>query len=190
MSCVPGKYSNAEAATTNATCTLCDRGKYSSTEGADSGNTCVECSAGKYLNAHGSNDEAACLSCVENTISETGSVSKSACQCAAGYTGTAPTCAPCQEGKFKGVKGQNPCTACDKGKYSDNAGSSVCTDCPSYTFSTIIGAVSEDVCAQCVAGKYLDPQDELCKNCRAGKYSATVGAFFSDCINCGAYNLC
>ncbi len=127
--------------------------------------TCTQCGPRKwsdqrmpYCSDCPSNSGAACTSSC---------ISRAACQCDAGYSGSITASA-------------GSCTQCVPGKFKINQGST-CTDCGTGKYSTRTGATSADVCTNCAAGQIPSAGSYSCQNCAAGSYSA---AGSSACVEC------
>jgi len=91
---------------------------------------------------------------------------------------------------FTGQDFSFACAACEAGKFKREAGLNACTSCPSGTFSTIVGATTNDGCQACPTGKILSGLDQSsdsnCAVCPVGRY----GNDGMECLVCpeGTYN--
>ncbi|KAJ1482142.1 hypothetical protein T484DRAFT_1624643 [Baffinella frigidus] len=79
-----------------------------------------------------------CLSCPANTRSDIGSSNITNCSCTLGFIGS--------DG--------SQCTPCPAGTYKTNNGTGVCSECGMGTWSTTLGAPSQDTCELCEQGTY------------------------------------
>lgn len=140
LGCAAGEYMNS------GTCAACPADTYQDTA-LFSGSSCSPCPAGS------------------STMSVTGSTSRLACTCSAGYYGEAG----------------GPCTECGADTYSDLAGQTSCTPCPTGSSTmTLTGSTSATAC-QCDAG-YSGPDGGPCVICGADFYQDTVGS--ATCTEC------
>jgi hypothetical protein len=96
--------------TGSASCTACAAGKYKPVSGAGA---CTDCGDGKFSVTEAARFESVCLACPGVSTSTS---NRTACQCNAGYTGSA--CTACSAGKYKHVTGSDACTDCGDGKFS------------------------------------------------------------------------
>jgi hypothetical protein len=163
-------------------CSACVAGKYKGTTGSAD---CTNCGAGKYSATIAATTETTCLTCPGVSTSAQGSVSSSACQCNAGYTGS--TCAACVAGKYKSVTGADSCNDCATGKYSATMAAiaeAACLTCPGVSTSSTdrtscqcnAGYTGTFMCSACEAGTYKElAGNEACTNCVAGKFSTVAG---------------
>ena len=114
-----------------------------------------------------------CAPCPANSWSRQFVPGLHACQCGAGYTGTAnESCAICDAGTYKSVNGSARCTNCAAGKYSATDGAVVCDTCPMHSDSP---AASPGIAAcACNAGS-TGPDGGTCTLCAINTYKAHRG---------------
>jgi hypothetical protein len=169
LACLP----NSDAAP-NATQCLCDAG-YTKLQVLPSTllAICGPCGSNTYKSMVG-ND--ACVPCPVGTTSANGSVSVTACRCAAGYALNVST---------------HGCVACSPGSYSD-AGSAICSPCVGNQISGVAAAS----CSPCTPSAVLSPDRTQClcpqgytgdgvlscQECSAGTFKSTPGN--SACTPC------
>jgi len=76
------------------------------------------------------------------------------------------------------------CKHCPYGTYLKAGSRIMCVDCPAGTYQSQDGALNENSCHPCAAGRYSDAGSEFCKFCPCGTYSAVAGAPY--CHSCPA----
>ena len=86
-------------------------------------------------------------------------------------------CVPCQEGRYKGVFGNQECDRCDLGLVP-TANRSSCMPCPSGTTPHVNGSS----CVRCRAGSVASLKAYQCTDCQAGE---APNAERSQCMRCG-----
>jgi hypothetical protein len=93
--------------------------------------TCTPCPVGQYVETTG---RSSCDTCPDNSVSQSGSSTITACHCSDGYTGTIRTgtssCAACEPGQFKsGTVPGVACSECSAGFYQDEPHQRSCKSC-------------------------------------------------------------
>ena len=128
---------------TGSACTACVAGKYKTDTGDG---TCTECPANSYSVTVAS---ITCTDCPAGHYSPVASISAEACQCNAGYTGSA--CTACVAGKYKSSTGSSgACAACDAGKFAESAGAAVCISWETCKTPSKLTTMPEaGVCTEC-----------------------------------------
>jgi hypothetical protein len=145
QNCLAGTYSTLTGQSSSATCQNCLAGKFSALTGQSSSGTCTDCSAGKFSAATGASISGTCQDCPAQSTSPAGSSSVTSCQCNAGHSGVAGSCALCAAGTYKAVAGSVACVACVQAKYSA-AGATMCTNCPPGQMSYGTGNAQCELC--------------------------------------------
>lgn len=151
----------------------CLLNEYTLVEGSSSRSDCL-CDAGHKLSSSG--DVSVCLPCEEGERCVNGEVQEfqchifkrtpnddhSQCVCMPGfYENEALQCVPCEDGKYKTQKGNEPCAACPAGQQAKNT--THCERCPH--FKTSIAGQS----CFCDTPRVLQSNGE-CETCKAGYY--------------------
>ena len=185
--CAAGKY---KTVTGTSACTNCTAGTYSVVSGASTASPCTGCPIDFYslpgasscflfkLNctacpANAYYTGGVCLACTGNTTSVAGS---GACQCKAGFTGSASNCQACPAGTYKRMAGSSACRTCQANSWSEGA-SALCACNAGYTGNT------GDVCVACVAGKYKNVTGPaVCTDCAANRNSPAAAVNVTSCV--------
>jgi hypothetical protein len=90
-------------------CVPCESGSTTQHNASNSSAMCVVCPAGFFVAEAGD-----CRSCPQHATSLSGTVGS--CTCVAGYAPDGDSCAPCADGYYKGLPGNEACAACSTGK--------------------------------------------------------------------------
>ena len=189
-----GKYASTMGNVNASACRLCDKGTYS-TPGLEE---CQLCSEGTYSSLTGATALSQCQNCPVGSTSGPGSLVKSDCVCARGYTGSSENCKMCPQNTYKDNVGEGPCLLCPlhsnssegsaliadcecQSGYAKNG--DVCQSCPPGTY---ISSSSCAPCQICEPGQYRPDcrgdQSGMCQICPAGTYSSSSLA--TTCTNC------
>ena len=147
--------------------------------GATGNVPCVLCVAAKFKEEVGN---ASCVDCPDHSDSAEGS---SSCTCNSGYTregGQSPlVCVGCEAGTYSR---NGNCVQCERGSWSA-VPSDVCIACGAGNYSIVLGAIAQNECTLCEAGKYSDMAiSSGCTSCSPGTYADILGA--SVCLLCPA----
>lgn len=146
IACEAGRYSSTQAA---GDCTACESGKWNPDNHAKSAMACRDCEPGKYSHISGLTgpckdcpsgqyadkpQQKQCSKCrnQSDTNNESGTTSKAACKCIAGYTSDTSkpwesSCSPCPIGQYKHHRGDDACRPCEKHSSTSKIGQSSCT---------------------------------------------------------------
>ena len=112
-------------------CSPCVAGTYKQVVGTFD---CTKCGLHTYSSSKGAKSPATCLTCPSGSVTlATGQKLITDCKCNEGFTGP--------DG--------GPCPMCVAGKFKPSIGTDACTNCSIDTYSTIVGASSQDVCENC-----------------------------------------
>ena len=187
IGCVPGTYSEAIAAVSQATCQFCAQGTWSGTVGYSTP-ACISCVGGQYSETLGASSIAACLSCSEGSWSVTVGAN------------TPNTCTLCDKGSYSNTQGALMCTLCGAGLYGTGTGrvdsTSGCIQCPPGSYSGTMGLQALTACQLCASGTYSPTfgatSVAVCGNCAKGTYSTSEGLNASSgCVQCapGTYGV-
>lgn len=190
-------------------CTQCVGGKFKEQIGFD---VCSDCEAGKYSTTIGSTSNASCLNCPINHGSNAGSDLYADCVSNVGFyqnetlwnTLQVKYAEVCPPGTYQDEVGRFECKRCedlvDPGPAqtsppnSDSASDCIYCFANSFIYSTLIGNIadctcnsgyytqSNQVCAQCPAGKYSDTNNvDECLSCSENQYSLSGAKTCEDC---------
>ena len=121
--CGAGKFSSAQAATSDTVCQQCSAGKWSDTLGASSVATCIACERGKWSDASPATTINTCTACQAGKYS------------AVLGADTINTCTNCPAGKYSASTALTACALCEGGKYQTAEGRTKCEQCSSGKFS-------------------------------------------------------
>ena len=132
---------------------------------------CTDCPAGKYSNNVSSLVGGACVFCPVFSFSVVGSQSLEDCVCNSGYTGLHDgICKGCGPGSFKPVNGSSSCLTCQIGKVS-----------------SILAAITEDVCIYCDQNTYPAPDQSKCLECPRNSVSRHRSLDVGGCVCLAGY---
>ena len=217
--CVAGTQ---QTATGQSACTDCVAGKWSDTDAAQSDAGCTACGAGKASAATAAQSDV-CDTCDDGATSDDGAAT--CVGCIKGKAGTGGFCDACVAGTQQTVVGQSVCDVCADGKWSDvtvaqsaagctacGAGTytpndvSACVSCEPGKFQELATAVEYAcktcaigtgfvgiavACTPCTGGAYQDQTDTAdvtCQTCAQGKFTPNNSAACTPCA-AGAYRL-
>lgn len=201
--CDAGLFSNAEAASSNATCLRCPQGTYNELRG-QSRIGCVSCSPGYASAAVGATSASTCGACAAGLFASNPGQSRcTACPAGTCSSATAAdsatTCQNCARGRYSSQSAaldDRACLSCRSAYTTAVSGASSADDCnvdlrrtcPAGTgFSAEAGA-----CAACPPGWTGTPGDLGCVPCAAGTFlpPLTPNADASKCQRCanGTYS--
>ena len=166
-------------------CEKCAKAMYKSAIGS---HECGWCPVNTYADLLGAT---ACLNCpTHSTNFRVGGLNRSEiradCKCFPGYTSDGNTvfyCNACPAGAWKSIDGSAPCTSCEAGKYSTMVAAiseDVCRECPKQSNSPArSGAITNCTCNP----GYTNPPGTNCSECSVGTYKPAQGA--QSCTLCG-----
>lgn len=121
-------------------CGACASGSSTAHNASNSSSMCVVCPAGSFVAEAGD-----CRPCPGHASSLPGTVGS--CSCDAGYAPEGDGCAPCTDGFFKALPGNEACAACAPGKIGSAVQARTlenvsCVACAANTYWALVTAVS------------------------------------------------
>ena len=166
-------------------CVPCQSGSTTQHNASNSSAMCVVCPAGFFVAEAGD-----CRSCHQHATSLSGTVGS--CTCDAGYAPDGDSCAPCADGYYKGLPGNEACAACSTGKVgaavqTRTYENTSCVVCPAHTYwaattkcencttnsQSAAGSVNATSC-HCNAGYFA--ASGSCEACVPGTFKNTVSS--------------
>jgi len=177
-SCLVGKASNREGATSPSTCQLCRAGSMAPVLGMED---CNPCNPGTYQNEVGATE---CKPCTDGYYCPQGAATP--LPCPGGTTQrldftmiSTADCVICTEGTFCPV-GSKAAIDCSAGTYNDQQMRETCDPCPAGRFQDAEGATA---CKPCEGGHYCPNAAAAALPCRAGYFSDSTNLTKrSECI--------
>jgi hypothetical protein len=157
--CANGTWSNATAATDNATCVSCGPGLWSPSGATN----CSTCSPGTYSNLIGAPSCATCpvgYTCTGSAMTapvpcDPGSISPAA--------GRTTSCALCSVGSYQPAPASSNCTTCPAAFYCPTTGLTAPVPCSGGFWGLVPGAVTfAEGCSMCPPGQFSYPNSTLC----------------------------
>lgn len=165
-------------------CVSCQDGHVSSL-----GTSCSPCPNNEYQK-----NGSSCSPCPSVKVSPAASYDVSHCVCPSQYEAVGNECRQCTPGTSNSNQ-DSTCTPCAVGSYSDISGALSCIGCSDGSSTTGTGSAtlaacvceagfygSNNVCAECSAGKFSAENEQSCTNCPVNTYSSHSAS--TECVPC------